>query len=1026
MFLRSFRGVPWLVLLCLACSSEPPPQRDPDPEIVAFAADPAVIREGGQAKLRWRTNFATQVTIHEEGGVSVDLQGESPNAGEVEVSPAASTTYVLRASSRSGITVEATTRLEVVPANEIVARLWLEPETVPYGQQAILHWETQHANRVVIEAVTNGEGRVIVNTTNPTGTHEIVAQETVDFRLRAEGVLGIEEATARLLVSPAIDSFQADGITHPVFPGDPVEVAWAIRAADEVRVLGDEGVEYVAKKAELDRGKATLPAPTDGVFVLIATRQGVEARRELEIPIVGPPEFASVSLDPPAVTEGSGETPDVRLSWRTTNAKTLRIHSSAHGDLDLSGKGVLAGAVVVPAVPEGTVFTLVASNGREETEHVIEFEGVPLPVVSLRAVPQRVAPGDSVRLAWEAEHAVRLELYRHPGGGGGTRIRIPFDREVGMNDWFDVVVTGPTLYEIEAFNLAGDSTSAFAFVDQGQPEAQAWLEPRFALPGESVTFSWKSIGGVAVHVEDAEGDRLYSTTELFDVEEGSVDLPAPAEQGVHAFAVRVQNGFGDAVVPLELTVTTGPRVQSFHISPERIRAGREAEFAWRVLPDGLGRDVVVEIRDDLGNVLPIAGVNLLEASVGVAIEDVGERTYFLRTWAGDSFPTELSARLTVFGPPVLEAYVEPERFDPFDPEIPRLHWRTEWVSRVVVEEVDADGNVLRQVLDERRQTQVVEGSVQVMPQRTGSRFRVVAENPWGETIEDEFFVDYLLPTIDSFEVSATSITKGQSVTLSWSTQNGIVYLNGPLLLRPFEEIFGQPFVSIGGSSGTQNLTNLMMPCPTTTFGPTDEGCVTVDLPSGFVFPWAGRMVTQVRMGTNGWLGFDPSVPGPGDDLSSIEGRTYPTTTALWSQIIGYGADLWSSPTYQWRTDSDEKGPVAIFEWHTGSPDGGIRFQVALRPTGAFEIRFSNQVPSSTSTNAYSWGYQDFTGTVGLSPTPKPLPSQLGNRVFRYEPKVEPTGSLTFEPKEDTVVRLCVYGPDFQDAECESTLITVAP
>src|SRR5690606_41688181 len=97
-------------------------------------------------------------------------------------------------------------------------------------------------------------------------------------------------------------------------------------------------------------------------------------------------------------------------------------------------------------------------------------------------------------------------------------------------------VTGRTLCVVEVFYLVAHPARAVAGGAQGLLAGEAGLEPRLREPGESVTFSWKSIGGVAVHVEDAEGDRLYSTTELFEVEEWSVDLPAPAEQGVHAFA----------------------------------------------------------------------------------------------------------------------------------------------------------------------------------------------------------------------------------------------------------------------------------------------------------------------------------------------------------------------------------------------------------------------------------------------------------------------------------------------------------
>jgi len=738
MFLRAFRGVPFLVLLCLACSADPGEQRVPAPQIVAFAADPAVIREGGTSTLRWRTSFATKVEIHEEGGAPVDLQGASAESGEVQISPAATTTYVLRATNSAGATVQKTARLEVVPANEIVARLWLEPDVVPFNQKAVLHWETQYANRVIIEQ----DGRVIVNTPNPSGTYEITAQDSVDFTLKAEGVLGVTETTARLHVSPAIDSFVLKGVGAPVFPGDPVDVEWRTRGADELRIVDDSGFEYVAPAGQRDRGEAKLPAPASGVFVLVASRQGVEARRELPVPIMGPPDFVSVTLDPPAVTQGSGKMPDVRITWHTTNARELRIVSSVHGVVDISGKKVVRDAVVVPAVPEGTVFTLVASNGLVEKEHVLTFGGVPLPnVVAFGATPDRVGPGDTVRLSWEVQDAARLELYRYLGGGGGTRTRVPFEREVGMTDAYDVVVEGRTIYELAAYNLAGDSTSAFVSVDIGLPSAEAQAEPRSVLPGVNFTLSWKSVGGLAVFVEDPEETVLYASDDLFVVQQGSIPLQAPSEEGVHAYAVRVANGLGEAVVPVELTVTTGPRVSSFTIAPERVRAGDEVEFAWRILPDSLGRQAMVEIRDDMNNAIDLGGTVPLEGSIRRAMTEAGQRTYVLRAWADEAQPSELEAQLTVFGDPKLQVTVEPTVYDPSRPnDLPKIRWQADWVTRLVIVEIDAEGNILRQLLEETRPPQVAQGSLAVLPAQTGSRYRVVAENPWGESVVKEVVV----------------------------------------------------------------------------------------------------------------------------------------------------------------------------------------------------------------------------------------------------------------------------------------------
>lgn len=995
--------------LLLACSADPPTRSLVDPEIVAFAADPSVIREGGTATLRWLTNDAVSISIHEQGGAAIDLKGASPEAGEVEVSPTATTTYVLVASNSSGKTVDKTATLEVIPANEVVAELWLEPEVVTFGEKAHLRWNTVHAEKITIHQ----DGRLIINTIQPTGSHEIVGHDATEFTLEAEGMLGTAHATARLEVAPAIDSFSHD-VEFPKYPGELVEVEWRTRGAESLRITDVDGLNFQAHADQADRGKTKLPVPSDGIFVLVATRQGVEAKRELEVPVVGPPEFNRVNLDPPAVTEGSGNKPDVRLSWQIANAKSLRIESSAHGLLDLTGKRPTADVVVVPTVPEGTTFRLLASNGRVETEEVVVFEGVPLPTIeTFRAIPERVGPGEPFFLVWEVEGAVRLELHRIVGT---QSVRVPLE-DYEMSDAIEQTIAEPTAFELVAFNLAGDSVKAMIGVSHGEPEITARLEPEIVLPGEKVTISWESLGGNLLVVEDSDGAVLHSTDDPFEIEEGSHELTVPMEEGAHAYFVRSVNASGTSTAELYVTVTSGPRVREFSVSPNPVRAGHEVEFSWKVQPDTLGRPTFLEIHDDLGNSYDVGDADPHEGRVVRTVTAAGYRTFTLRARADGAHPTQGSVTSAVFDAPELTLVANPAAYDPFKPgDPPRLRWQTMWATRVLVHELDGEGGILRTLLDESRAQQVAQGSLAVQPEEEGSRYRVVAENPWGESESEEIDIPYYTPTVDTFTVTPTTVAKGGTVTVSWVTHGGHTFLNGPLIVQPMEEIFGRTFTTILGQSGTNTVSQIPN-CQTGTGSDTDEGCATIDLPTGFQFPWDGRMVSQVRMGVNGWLGLNTSVPGPGFDWSGIPMRSYPSTSAPWSQIIPFGADLWSGVSFHWKQESDDEGQLVILEWRAN----GAVFQVALRESGVFETRYGS-MPSSFQ---YSAGYQNFTGSQGINFTPKPNSGQLANRIFRYEPRVSSSGSMNVQVSDDTTFRICVYGVDWE-RDCEEVQVTVTP
>jgi hypothetical protein len=94
-------------------------QTEGPPEIVAFTVNPAEITAGEKATLLWNVTGAITVTI--EPGI-----GTAPVAGTKEVSPAATTTYILTATNLvESITGSVT--LTIIPETEA-------EETVPPGE----------------------------------------------------------------------------------------------------------------------------------------------------------------------------------------------------------------------------------------------------------------------------------------------------------------------------------------------------------------------------------------------------------------------------------------------------------------------------------------------------------------------------------------------------------------------------------------------------------------------------------------------------------------------------------------------------------------------------------------------------------------------------------------------------------------------------------------------------------------------------------------------------------------------------
>lgn len=997
----------------VACSTEAPAPAVGDPVVVAFAADPSTLLEGKATTLRWITTEASSISIREAGGASIDLGGAAPEKGEVKVTPSDDTTYVLTAKNAAGKEAEAEVVVEVLASDEVVAEIWLEPETVPYGEDATLHWNSSRAERIVIRQ----DDKIIVNTIQAAGTHELSLMDSAHFVMEAEGVLGVATAEATLRVAPAIEHFTTE-VANEQFPGELVEVSWRVRGADALRIENEDGLNHEVRGGDTSRGTASLPLGRDGIFLLVASREGVESSMELAVPVVGPPVFERITFDPPGVTAGSGEAPEVRLSWLIPNAKTLAIESSAHGLLDLEGKKARSDALFLPSVVEGTTFRFLASNGGEEIEETFVFAGLPLPTITtFEPVPGRVGVGEPFLLRWETEGADRVELYELQAGGTRTRLSIG-DAEASAGS-VELTVEFQTDFELVAFNAADGSVRANVNVSLGEPRPEASVEPSTLVPGEAFTLRWSSEGGARLVVSDAEGVEIHETTDPMEIASGSLELQAPAAEGAYVYTVTVTNASGQVAVPLEVVVTTGPRVLDFSASPGRIRAGADLEFAWTVAPDEEGRTTRLDLVDDLGNLYDLGAADPHEGRAVLSVDAIGYREFTLRARAEGAQATEATASVEVFGAPEVNLTANPPAFDPFLPnELPRLRWETLWATRVQVYEIDEGGQVLAELVDEAREALVRKSHFDVSPAEGGSLYRVTATNPWGESASEELFIDHYLPTVETFTITPTSVPQNGTVTVDWDTHGGNTFLNGPLLIRDMEELPGEDFDSINGLAGTMTVN--MLNCTTGSGSNTDEGCVIVDFPGSFRFPYDGKMHDQARFGTNGWVGFNLAVTGPGSIWTTFPGFTYPTTQATWAQIIPWGGDLWTPVGYRWRMDQGAEGEKAVFEWHTNNPSL-TQLQLVLWETGAFEYRYSSSMPSTP----YGWAYQNLDASRGLDISPKPPANQLAGRVFRYEPKVNASGSMNFEIEEDTTFRICVYGADWE-SDCQEIEVTVTP
>jgi hypothetical protein len=155
--------------------------------IISFTATPVTIVAGQSTTLSWATDNASAVTISGVGTVA--------NNGSQVVTPTATTTYVLTATSAAGqsLTSQVTVQVTSAPLPKIL-RFTVGPLSITSGNKATLVWAVENADTVTISGV---------GTVPTVGAEEVSPTATTSYTLTASNSAGQATAQTTLTVTTA-------------------------------------------------------------------------------------------------------------------------------------------------------------------------------------------------------------------------------------------------------------------------------------------------------------------------------------------------------------------------------------------------------------------------------------------------------------------------------------------------------------------------------------------------------------------------------------------------------------------------------------------------------------------------------------------------------------------------------------------------------------------------------------------------------------------------------------------------------
>jgi len=973
-----------LMLVSTAGCSDEGEQSPSDPVIEAFTSSASPVLAGAEVELTWKTRHAEAVRI-EVDGEAIDLDAAASAAhGTVVVRPTNQTSYRLVATGITGKEVDEALSIAVTPA---IVSFTASPSEIEAGQKATLAWEVLGATTVEVMTEEGEESSF----RDASGTLEVTPELTTTFVLKAEGPSGTADARVTVHVDPVIEAFTAR-VERPMRAGMDAELSWKTRGARTL-VVESGGTEHPIERDLTDEGSGKFPIDPSGRFVLRASSGDRVVSVDATVPVTEEPRILRFETSEP-VTAGRGYEARVDLIWEAVGATSVEIISEPGGVVEVPPGLEESGRVGVQ-VGGPMSFRIVARNDAGEDTAEVEADVRAVPAIDFfGGLPTTVAVGDWVEIEWQVEDASSIRLDRD-----GVDLMVPHEL-VGRLDEM-IIIPGDHVFRLQAFNDLGFTVERTITIATGAPRDLTLMASPMRVDnlGE-VELAWTSDGGTNLRVlQDETGDLVCETSDVRSIASGSCAAQAPAGSGWIVYRAVASNGEGELESEARVLVAGGPFISSFGADSDFVQLGRSVLLSWEVLPDLDGSVPDLHLEDDLGTVYDLdgqGGVGELE----VSMTEAGRRTFQLRASTPGRGSATATVSVDVVRTPELDVHSQPLWVNEAGDSV-EIHWTSENATEVTVSLLDTDQNVDELLCHKADPLEVAAGSCLVSVGFPSSAFRVTVSNQVGTIVSEDVSVWVRPATIASFAPDTVDLLRGEKLTLEWSSVNGTSYR----LLRRLDP--AGHFVDLSTRPSATN--------PSWRSSTNDSlNSSIVQFPNGFTFPYSGTPRTSVRVGNQGFLGFDLSQTS---ETTADSSWTFPEIGAaavdlapLWRGLSKKNGNVW--------LDLIEGEQAFVVQWKdyefsasssSGNP-ANLNFEAVLWNDGDFEFRYGTMSAAfPTWADGYESliGWQDESRTQGrtLNAWRSTYPGGLQGRVLPEDWTVPPTGSMEFYPKYDTTYTL---------------------
>jgi hypothetical protein len=363
-----------------------------------FLATPQEVQAGGSVTLSWNLPFATEIEL-------VQIASNLPAKGTQVVRPTQTTTYRIRAKTRSGRVITRQVQVDVrpQPVPSAIEYFWASHLTLNSGEASTLHWKANRCARAVLEAT--GQPQFTQNIPC-VGSVEVRPAVTGPWTLRAFDQDNRPIGSSSLVIqvnpipqpSPVIEAFWTNYLNLDA--GSSANIYWTVRNANQVFLSTAPQLQQAAS------GQITVrPLQTTTYFLRAVGASGEVVSQQFTITVNHrAPEIRLFAADQPMLQSGQ----QTLLRWDVGFCSKVELIGDIRVNVGCNGSWAVAPS-------QTTNYNLMATGFNGELVNqiitVTVVQPQPAPTVEyFYADDSTVDQGQATTLRWKVQGCGRVTI----------------------------------------------------------------------------------------------------------------------------------------------------------------------------------------------------------------------------------------------------------------------------------------------------------------------------------------------------------------------------------------------------------------------------------------------------------------------------------------------------------------------------------------------------------------------------------------------------------------------------------------